>query len=148
MTTISQDITLLDKGIIVHQTNCLSVMGSGVALALKQAFPNLCPEYEAFCSINGSANLLGKTQTVKVGEELYVINLFGQFDFGGRRRNTRYGAWEKALPFVATEVQRLNLPIYFPYNVGCDRGGGDWRIISAMIEEYLPKATFCELPTR
>jgi hypothetical protein len=145
MNIITKDITTVEFGVIVHQVNCQGVMGSGVAKALRDKWPKIYDSYR------DAEKLLGNIDVCEIKENLYVVNLFGQDEY--KRgiddhwdRFTSYGAWELALPRLRDYIIRNGLPdmIYFPYNVGCDRGGGDWRIISAMIEEHFPDAIFCK----
>lgn len=152
MKIIEKDITTIDFGVIVHQVNCQGVMGSGVAKALRDKWPKIFDSYKTMCNVYLS--LLGKIDVCEIKENLYVVNLFGQNDYRSNhqlsKRFTNYGAWEVALPSLRNYIEDNGLPerIYFPYNVGCDRGGGDWRIISAMIEEYFPDAIFCKLESK
>jgi hypothetical protein len=37
------------------------------------------------------------------------------------------------------------MPVYIPYNMGCGLGGGDWEIVSGIIEETLPDAIIVKL---
>ena len=154
MKIINKDITTITSGVIIHSTNCQGVMGSGVALAIKTKWPKVEDRYQTFIAnfkarmrnnhIWSSEVLLGETNHVKISKELSVINLFGQ-EYYGRdgKRYTSYAAWERALPKIKGIA--LDRQIYFPYLVGCALGGGDWRIISAMIEEYFPNAIFCKI---
>ncbi len=156
METINKDITTVEFGVIVHQVNCQGVMGSGVAKALRDKWPQIYETYRKmyenfmFGDKYNDDGLLGKIDVCEIKENLYVVNLFGQDQYkksiDNWKRFTSYGAWENALPKLRSYINEQGLPdrVYFPYNVGCDRGGGDWRIISAMIEEYFPNAIFCK----
>ncbi|MFG6082897.1 macro domain-containing protein [Paracoccus litorisediminis] len=46
---VSGDIAQSDAGIIVNTVNCVGVMGKGVALAVKNAFPEIFPRYAEAC---------------------------------------------------------------------------------------------------
>ena len=155
MNIIEKDITTVQFGVIVHQVNCQGVMGSGVAKALRDKWPKIYDSYRRIYEdymYGDSDPVLGKIDVCEIKENLYVANLFGQQDYRQNhqlsKRFTSYGAWERALPKLKAYIEDNGLPerVYFPYNVGCDRGGGDWRIISAMIEEYFPDAIICKLP--
>lgn len=147
MNIIEKDILTVERGIIVHQVNCRGEMNSGVAKALRNKWPQVYKEYKEYC--DGNSNMLGGYQFVKINDGLFVVNLFGQEKYGyDGQRYTSYAAWEKALPGIKEIIKindMLTMPIYFPYLIGCDRGGGDFRIITAMIEEYFQKANFCKL---
>ena len=45
----SQNVARSDAEIIVNTVNCKGRMGKGVALAMKQRFPEIMPAYEAAC---------------------------------------------------------------------------------------------------
>lgn len=155
MKTIHKDITTVDEGIIVHQVNCEQVMGSGVAKAIRDKWPQV---YESYIQYSKDMlfmipfDLLGSVDFCEINDKLTVANLFGQYTYRKKgepagRRYTKYGGWEMALPRIRHYAESKNMldKIYFPYNVGCDRGGGDFRIISMLIEEVLPEAIICDI---
>lgn len=80
---ITGDVTAPIKGIIGHGVNCQGVMGSGVALAIRNKFPKVYTEYLALCARTKPEDLLGTTQLVKITDDLYVANMFTQLNFGG-----------------------------------------------------------------
>ena len=143
MTIIEKDILTVESGIICHQVNCQGVMGSGIALAIKNKWPVVFDEYNRYVKSNKDFTFLGKLQIVDVGRKLSVANIFGQLYFGGSERQTDYGALNRA--FAALGLYEGE-QIYFPYKFGSDRGGGDWNIVSQMIEHYIPTAIICKLP--
>jgi hypothetical protein len=49
--------------------------------------------------------------------------------------NVIYGAMGHALQYMSERVAEGEA-IGFPYNMGCDRAGGDWGIVLEMIEFY------------
>ena len=154
MQTINMDITKVEFGVIVHQVNCQGVMGSGVAKAIRDKWPSVYESYiHAYEShVRQGIPHLGEIDVCPINEHLFVVNLFGQDNYKRGiddhwSRFTSYGAWELALPKLKRYLIENGLPnnIWLPYNVGCDRGGGDFRIISAMIEEHFPNAIFCKV---
>ena len=81
---VNGDVTTPIRGIIGHGVNCQGVMGSGVALAIRNKFPKAYQEYLALCDATADKrNLLGTVQLVQITDELYVANMFTQFSFGG-----------------------------------------------------------------
>ena len=111
------DITTVDFGVIVHQVNCQGVMGSGVAKAIRdkwpQVFTSYYSKYQKFC-IEGKS-LLGEIDVCPINEHLFVVNLFGQEDFRqsvvtNKLRYTSYGAWEKALLALGQRMIMDGLP--------------------------------------
>lgn len=80
---IEGDVTSPTVGIIGHGVNCQGVMGSGVALTIRQKFPKAYEAYLELCArTSDRTNLLGTTQLVEVGPQLYVANMFTQFNYG------------------------------------------------------------------
>lgn len=128
---------------IAHQVNCQGVMGSGVAKAIKEKYPKVYEHYKGLCDIKTSKELLGTSQEVycKIGERT-VINLFGQQFYGyDGCCYTSYVALTTALDgafkLVVSENRNYDNPleIAVPYKMGCDRGGGDWKIVSEILDE-------------
>lgn len=148
MKIIEKDILSIDRGIICHQTNCQGVMGTGIALSIKNRWPNVYNEYIQYCrQFSLSKNVLGNVQIIRAEKDIYVVNLFGQDKYGRDKRYTSYGAWEKSLPRLKEIINAKGLAledIYFPYKCGCNNAGGDWEIISRLIEEYFPNAIICK----
>lgn len=63
---VTGDIRNTDAKYICHQVNCQNAMGSGVAKALYQKWPNVKSEYHSFCDSYEPNELLGKMQIVPV----------------------------------------------------------------------------------
>jgi len=127
---------LLDvqTGVIAHGVNCQGVMGSGVALAVRQKYPEVYTAYSLLCLKHEDWNLLGRYQFVSVGDNLAVVNLFTQLDYGrGRSRYVSYDAIDNAFRgcFSLLDNETLNIPA-----IGAGLGGGNWKIISSIIEAH------------
>lgn len=132
---------------IAHQVNCQGVMGSGVAKAIKEKYPKAYEFYKGYCEIKSSKELLGTSQEVhcEIGKRT-VINLFGQEFYGyDGCCYTSYvaltTALDSAFKFIVRENNYYNDPleIAVPYKMGCDRGGGDWKVVSKILEELSDK---------
>jgi len=133
------DITSETEGVILHQVNCQGVMSSGVALAIKQKCPEVYQTYKRWCNVLQPKDLLGKIQVVSVNKTLDIVNIFGQLNYGkDGQRYTSYDALDTAFAKLANIYDDCG-KIYtfnFPY-LGCGLGGGDWSIVSAIIERHL-----------
>lgn len=121
---------------IAQQCNCFNTMGSGVALAIKNAFPSA---YEADCkTVKGDKSKLGGfTMTAIV--EGYVFNLYGQYNYGkDGNQYTNYEALRGALRNMAFKLKSLGFAgtIGLP-KIGAGTGGGDWETISEIIKQEL-----------
>ena len=128
---------------IAHQVNCQGVMGSGVAKAIKEKYPEAYEYYKGLCDASPSKELLGTSQEVycKKGKRI-VINLFGQQFYGyDGCCYTSYvaltTALDSAFKFIVEDSRDFGFPleIAVPYRMGCDRGGGDWKVVSEILDE-------------
>lgn len=138
---VDGDIFESDADIIAHQVNCQGVMGSGVAKQVREKFPYVYEYYKSACS-EPHANLLGECMMVPTDPllcEQWIANLFGQDKFGyDGKCYTDYGKLREALRSL-NRFAKGGKPtsVAIPYLMGCHRGGGDWEIVSKMIEEEL-----------
>lgn len=149
---IKKDITTIEQGVIVHQVNCQGKMNSGVAKAIREKWPHVFEEFETQYQEKKNniwlGTNLGNIQVVEITPPwLYVVNLYGQQEYGyDGKRYTSYAAWEKALPILRDHVGNIKPTpqVYFPYQIGCCRGGGNFAVITGMIAEYFPNAIYCK----
>lgn len=77
-----------------------------------------------------------KTLFVNCNDGKVVANLFGQDSYGRGFCQTDYVALEKAIATVAKTAAKYKKSVGFPYKIGCDLAGGDWSIVSKIIEKY------------
>lgn len=128
------------QGYILQQVNCMGVMGSGVAKAIRAEYPKVYTQYRVFWNNQDKlSDLMGAAQTVKVSDELEVVNLFGQYSYGQNIQHTDYDSLKSAL-YEFNKFRDISKPIHHPM-IGAGLGAGDWNIISAMIEEILGTET-------
>jgi O-acetyl-ADP-ribose deacetylase (regulator of RNase III) len=133
--------------IICHQTNCKGSMGSGIAKQIKDKWPKVHRDYRFNIErmYNGnfaskSSDLLGMITWTEVENGRYIMNFFSQDEYYPRNRcHTNYEAFTKcckALKNFITEynLDKSNTIIGFPYKIGCGLAGGNWDIVSAIIE--------------
>jgi len=131
----------VQTGIIVHGCNCQGVMGGGFALEVKNRFPIAFYEYDKVHRSHGLK--LGEICFVEVIPNKFIINANTQDNFGGSKRNVSYDAIVDCfkevvkLAAVIEQHRNVNLEIIFPA-IGAGLGGGDWKIISALIDVVVP----------
>ena len=135
---------LTDESIqaIGHCTNCQGVMGSGIALSIKQIYPKA---YEAYKHAEKDGGLkLGEISYVGLSrnEKPFVIfNLNGQNLYGSGNRHVNYEAIYTALEDMRNicDMAKMepNPTVGFPKMMGAARAGGNWNIIERMIEDDL-----------
>lgn len=134
-----------DCNYICHQVNCKGVMRSGIAKQIRERWPEVYTSY--FKQYNdyvvdfmvSTRDLLGTIDIVLVDDETgqSVISMFSQYDYGyDSNRFTSYDVFAICLEKIR-ESTTYNDKIGFPKNIGCGLGGGNWKVISALIEEIL-----------
>lgn len=129
---------------ICHQVNCQGVMGSGIAKQIRERWPEVYESYmdtwSGYVEYMGydSCRLLGKVDFAPINDSKQeVINMFCQDKCGyDGHRYTSYDAFATALHNITYRTDK-GATIGFPKNIGCGLGGGNWKVISALIEEIL-----------
>lgn len=147
--TIEKNILTVSAGIIIHQVNTQGKMGAGLALQIKNKWPQVFEAYSELCnSVPMSTLLLGNIQTIEVADRLLVCNMFAQDKYGREGVYTSYQHMELAFKKIATLPKRVSCcPLfYLPENIGCGLAGGDWQVVYSLIQTYLPSAIICKLP--
>jgi O-acetyl-ADP-ribose deacetylase (regulator of RNase III) len=139
MRIIEGDILNITNGFLCHQVNCQRVMGAGLAKHIKNKWPFIYETYR-------KADLeLGKVVYVAINDNSNVVvtNICGQFYYGKRGQcYTDYKALRKGLREVFWYRNRIHptLSIYIPYMMGCGLAGGDWNIVTDIINQETPDA--------
>ena len=137
VTIIEGDLMDVEEGVIAHQVNTRGKMGSGVAKAVRGKYPKAYKLYKDYTDTYGK-DILGHTQVVKVGQNLYVANLFGQDNFGyDGKCYTSLEGLERAMVrlrswMVSKNIQKISLP----YKMSSDRGGANWQDVLFLIDKY------------
>lgn len=125
------DIFASDADIICHQVNMQGVMGEGIAKIIKLKYPIVFEKYNQYTP---SASL-GDILLVKVSDKLIIANLYGQKNYGLSQQQTSYEAIACCLNKVKEYAKYKKLKIAIPYGMSCCRGGGDWRILTQILEK-------------
>lgn len=158
ITTVKGDaLEVTDKSewrYLLHGVNCQGVMGAGIALTIKNKFPKVHEEYRALSEFGGLK--LGTIQCVNVEDEnkffmgLTIVNAATQYDTGGRSRgepDVDYDAIRTCFRQINVQAfmdrrtahemgMKISPVISFPL-IGCGLAGGDWNIVSKIIEEEI-----------
>jgi O-acetyl-ADP-ribose deacetylase (regulator of RNase III) len=123
------DITTVEKGIVAHGVNAQFVMGSGVALAIRNKWPMVYEKYMWHKDRKGVMvkEILGKVLFVRISDALMIANCFTQ-KYYGNKPNTRYASPSAVRTALETCVRECNsrmLDLYMP-RIGCGLGGLKW----------------------
>lgn len=132
---VEADLLVYPLDGFMHQTNCFHTMGSGIAKAIREKYPEL---YKADCEHGrrGAMTTLGTFSTCKLHDDKQGYNAYGQFNFGGWKRNTNYEAVYTAMLGIKDHATANNiLKLGLPKMMGCKLGGGSWYVYRAIIED-------------
>jgi O-acetyl-ADP-ribose deacetylase (regulator of RNase III) len=131
---IEKSANLLEEPLdgIIQQCNCFCVQSAGIALRIKNKFPEA---YEADCkTVKGDESKLGHFSVAILPNNFHIYNMYGQLSFGGGRQ-TNYEAVANGLGRIEWHASSSGLrTIGLPARMGCVLGGGDYRIVRAIIE--------------
>jgi len=137
MNTINGDILSLKRGIIVQGCNSLGVQGSGIALQIKQKYPQVYVNYRFVFDQQGSRLFLGQIIPVKISDQLWIVNGITQEKYGrDGKKYVDYDAIETVFKQVRLMAVSLQLPVHYPM-IGCGLGGGHWTIVEPIISAQL-----------
>lgn len=134
-----------NSGIIVHGCNAQGVMGSGIALQIKETYPEAYAVYKQ-CEVTKGLNL-GEYSTVDVGDirEFYIVNMITQQNYGkDGKKYVSYDAIHDGFTKLFTRLEensRQDLIVRFPA-IGAGLGGGDLEVILRIIDSCDPEDMF------
>jgi O-acetyl-ADP-ribose deacetylase (regulator of RNase III) len=133
------DITETELKHIAHGVNCQNVMGSGVAKALFDKWPNVKEQYHSHMTNLGKLgrkpeDFLGGYDTIQVEPDKFVHNLFTQLNFGyDGQRYVNYNAVVTSLKF-ASGLYNDGTPWAIP-KIGCGLAGGNWNFMEQLLND-------------
>lgn len=121
-----------EVNVIAHQANCFNKMGAGIAPLIAAEWPQVREADNA--TTKGDHRKLGGFTKASTDNGL-VYNLYGQYYPGS---NTDYSALKQSMIAMRTQLVSLSgsVSIGLP-KLGCGIGGGDWTIVSELIENLL-----------
>ena len=118
--------------LIAHQCNCFCNMGSGIAPQIKAKFPEA---YQKDLETTyGDIDKLGTISFTQNSKPI-IINLYGQYKYTRHEIDTNYDALRSCFKEIKKNFSGLKMG--FPKFIGCGLAGGDWNIVSQIIEEEL-----------
>ena len=117
--------------VIVHGCNCFCTMGAGIALQIKYKFP------EAYMvdiqTQYGDRDKLG-TITYTKNTKPIIVNAYTQYKYTRDDVDADYNAIRTCMKEIKNKFngKKIGMPL-----IGAGLAGGDWNIISKIIEEEL-----------
>lgn len=129
---------------IVHGCNAQGVMGSGVAKIIRDKYPKAYDRYVAEYKIHNHLKL-GHVIPVPCGDRIndpdnfkIIVNAITQ-DFYGRDglRYVSYDAIAESMNIINKFFEVYGISDIAMPQIGAGLGGGDWKVIEAIIESEL-----------
>lgn len=132
------DLLKSDCTTILHQANCFSTMGAGIAKSIAEMYPEAAavdkyseysPDYK-----------FGKFTYAVINTGVTIVNLYGQYGVGSGLQ-TDYKKLNNALNYFLFSAKsgfgnNIDLSkIGVPYGMGCGLAGGDWSIVKEILEK-------------
>jgi O-acetyl-ADP-ribose deacetylase (regulator of RNase III) len=133
---------LLDSNekLIVHGCNAHGVMGSGIAIAIRDKWPQVYDIYREHYEEHIGEDIMGEIVWAMIkrddGDDLVVANAITQKN-AGRDKSVRYCSYD-AIDKVFKQIDefvvgagfdRVGMPL-----IGAGLANGSWKVISAIIE--------------
>ncbi|MEH2160663.1 MAG: macro domain-containing protein [Nostoc sp.] len=113
---------------LVNTVNCVGVMGKGIALQFKQAYPENFRQYKQACRAGKVKP--GQMFTVATGGLLnpkYIINFPTKRHW---RNNSKIEDIQSGLVALVQQVQQLAITSIAMPALGCGNGGLNWLTLS------------------
>lgn len=135
---VKGDLLAVTEGIVAHQVNCQGKFNSGVARQVREKYPHAFNRYtqyvDDFVNMNLRKELLGTINYAKVGSELWIANMFGQYNYGyNGNQFTNTDELYKCFKELREDSEKNGLSVHMPYMVGSDRGGADWKEVENLL---------------
>lgn len=132
---IKGDVFKAKEQILIHGCNCHNAMGAGIAKTIREVYPGAWLVDQK--TLWGDKNKLG-SYTFWSGkhfcynQDITVINLYSQYDYGHRHRYADYDAIRKGLEKVESVYRGSSFAMP---RIGAGLARGDWATIKKIIED-------------
>ncbi|NLE09175.1 MAG: macro domain-containing protein [Dehalococcoidales bacterium] len=129
------NVITADKEALVNTVNCVGIMGKGIALQFKQAYPDNTREYEKACK-KGEVRpgRLFIYRTGRLGNPKYIINFPTKSHWKAR---SKIQDIELGLDALKKEIIERNIKSIAIPPLGCGNGGLDWQDVKPLIKKSL-----------
>ncbi len=126
------DLLQADAQALVNAVNCVGVMGRGIALQFRKAYPGNFKIYKAVCERNDlqPGKMLISVLTQKKNPQI-IINFPTKRHW---KEKSRIEDIESGLIALVEEIRQRNIRSIAIPPLGCGLGGLDWSVVKPMIE--------------
>lgn len=134
------DLLQSDCTVIMHQANCQSIMGGGIAKTISEIYP-LAQQVDKECPYEPEYKF-GKYSLAVNSNGVTVFNLYGQNELGRVNRTKQNDRYRKLESALHASLHLLNTckgigidttKVGMPYGIGCGLAGGDWTRVKAIL---------------
>lgn len=137
LTVTKGDLLRADAEALVNAVNCVGVMGKGIALFFKEAYPDNFRQYKQAC-LQGHVQL-GEMFTVSTGQltnPKFIINFPTKNHWRDKAhlQDVQSGLVSLTAAICLHEITSLAIPA-----LGCGNGSLDWNVVRPLIERCFSK---------
>lgn len=138
---VESNVKIIEKGdilnsnmqTIINTVNCVGVMGKGLALAFKQAYPEMFKDYKKKC--DQKEVKIGRPYLFKISDSRWILNFPTKDDW---RRDSKIEYVEAGLKYLAENYNSLGITSLAVPPLGCGHGGLDWEAeVFPLVKQYL-----------
>jgi O-acetyl-ADP-ribose deacetylase (regulator of RNase III) len=132
---VTGDILAADTEALVNTVNCVGVMGRGIALQFKNAFPENYKAYVRACELEEvQPGRMFVFENGRLHEPKFIVNFPTKRHWKGK---SRIEDIESGLTALKTEIQKRNIHSIAIPPLGSGLGGLDWAEVRPRIESAL-----------
>jgi O-acetyl-ADP-ribose deacetylase (regulator of RNase III) len=129
------DILKADAEALVNTVNCVGIMGRGIAIQFRKAFPENFKAYKALCDNNGlSPGGIFVYDLERLENPHYIFNLATKKHW---RAPSRIEYIKSGLKALTAELKQRNVRSVAVPPLGCGLGGLNWGEVRVLIEQAL-----------
>lgn len=121
---------------LVNTVNTVGVMGKGIALQFKKAFPNNFKAYAESCKkeeLHVGKMFVTRDSNLSIGEKI-IVNFPTKADW---RKSSEYSYIEQGLDDLVTVIREYQIKSIAIPPLGAGNGGLEWEKVKKMIQDKL-----------
>ena len=124
--------------IIVQVVNDKAITwGKGFSVAVRREWPHAQKEFTEWILAKRSEFKLGSVHYAGLRDSLELASLVAQHGYGPSLfPRIQYSSLEECLSKLASHAKEENASVHMP-RIGCGEAGGDWNIVSEIIDEKI-----------
>ena len=131
---LNKNIIFATEPFILQGCNAQGKMGSGVAKAIRNRWPEVYLPYKKYCEDNNSAHIMGTIYPVSC-EDKTILNAISQQHYGyDGKKYASYDAIDLIMQEVEMRISGQQLALSM---IGSSLGGCSWSVVSEIIKDRL-----------